>query len=268
MSSPINVPKLQASESIAATETRRENNIAAAYDAIASHYDSQQVISQWIRERLWERMDILFPAKSRILDVTAGTGLDVLHLIQRDVSVVACDISPVMLDHLQKRSPCVKTFIADFNQLEIDGQFDGIITTFAGLNTSSNLNSFADRAARLLRPGGTLFIHLLNRWALSDIARQIVRFRWLDAWRTVKTNPLNVDLGGISIPHYLYSPLSLYRKVFARHFQLIHIEGQGIIRPLDAKWGGRLEYLERWLASRFPFHSLGVFFSLELTRVP
>ena len=267
MSSPTSVPKLQVSESVATNEAARGNNIADAYDAIASHYDSQLATAQWIRERLWERMDALFPAKSSVLDVTAGTGLDVLHLIQRDVSVVACDISPVMLDLLQKRTPRVKTLVADFNHLEIDGQFDGIITTFAGLNTSSDLDSFAGRAARLLRPGGTLFIHLLNRWPFSDIVRQFIKFRWLDAWLTIKMNPRNVNLGGISIPHYLYSPLSLYRQVFARHFQLSHIEGQGIIRPLDAKWGGRLEHLERQLASRFPFYSLGVFFSLELTRV-
>ena len=267
MSSPTSVPKLQASKAIAANEADGGNNIAAAYDAIASHYDSQLVTAQWIRERLWERMDALFPAKSSVLDITAGTGLDVLHLTQRDVSVVACDISPVMLDLLQKRTPRVKTLVADFNHLEIDGQFDGIITTFAGLNTSPDLNSFAGKAARLLRPGGTLFIHLLNRLPLSDLAWQLVKFHWLDAWRTIKTNPRNVNLGGISIPHYLYSPLSLYRKVFAPHFQLSHVEGQGIICPVDAKWGGRLEHLERQLASRSPFYSLGVFFSLELTRV-
>jgi len=76
-----------------------------------------------------------------------------------------------------------------------------------------------------------------------------------------------VNFGGISLPHYLYSPLSLYREVFARHFHLNRIEGQGIIRPLGPNRGQRLEKLERQLASKFPLHSFGTFFSMELTRV-
>ena len=242
------------------------NEIAMGYDVLASEYDSQMLAAQWIRERLWRRMDILFPAKSNILDVTAGTGLDAYHLVQRDVSVVACDISPKMLDLLRERNPRIRTFEADFNQLEIDGQFDGIITTFAGLNTSADLSSFAEKAAGLLRPGGILFIHVLNRWPIFNIVSQFVNLHWRDAWRTIMLNPRSVNLGGVSVPHYLHLPISMYRKVFARYFQLSHIEGQGIIRPLNANWGERLEILERAFAPKFPFYSLGVFFSMELVR--
>ncbi|HXD08617.1 MAG TPA: class I SAM-dependent methyltransferase [Anaerolineales bacterium] len=240
--------------------------IAMGYDVLASEYDSQMLAAQWIRERLWQRMDILFPAGSSVLDVTAGTGRDAYHLVQRNIAVVACDISPKMLDLLRERNPLVKTFVADFNRLEIEGQFDGIITTFAGLNTSADLSSFADKAAGLLRTGGILFIHVLNRWPILNIVSQLLNLRWLDAWRTVMSNPRNVNLGGVSVLHYLWSPVSLYRKVFERHFQMGHIEGQGIIRPLNVNRGDRLEVLERRLAPKYPFYSLGVFFSMELSR--
>jgi len=212
-------------------------------------------------------MDKLFPTKSSILDVTAGTGLDVSHLIERDVSVVACDISPHMLDILRKKHPQIKTIVSDFNHLEVTGKFDGIISTFAGLNTAPNLGVFAEQAASLLHPGGILFIHLLNRWPMLDIARQFARFQWQDVWQTLTTNPRNVNVGDVSVPHYVYSPKFLYQSVFASKFRLSRIEGQGFFRPLYATWGRQLDNLERRLASLFPFHSMGVFFSLELSRV-
>jgi len=267
MSSHISDPKLQASKKDSTNTTGRENAIAAAYNVIAADYDSQLESVQWIRERLWKRLDVLFPAKSHVLDVTAGTGLDVLHLIERDVSVVASDISAKMLHRLHKRNPDVKAVVSDFNRPGMTAKFDGIISTFAGLNTSSDLRSFAEQAARLLRRDGTLFIHVLNRWPLSDIARRTIKFQWLDAWSTIKTNPRNVNIGDLLVPHYLYSPKSLYRSVFAQDFRLSRIEGQGFVRPLNAEWGHQLDILERRLASRFPFYSMGIFFSLELTRV-
>lgn len=267
MSSHISVPKPQAFESSTTGETTRSDIIAAAYNAIAAEYDSQLAPAQWIRERLWKRMDILFPPNSIILDVTAGTGLDVSHLTEHGVSVVACDISSNMLDVLRTRHPEIKTLVSDFNHLGITGKFDGIISTFAGLNTSSDLGAFAEQTASLIRPGGILFVHLLNRWPVSNIVNQFARFRWRDAWQTLTTNPRNVNVGNVSVLHYLYSPKSLYQSVFARKYRLSRIEGQGVIRPLHAKWGRRFDSLERRLASLFPFHSMGVFFSLELSRV-
>jgi len=266
MSSPTNAPKPQAFESGEQSDIGR-NNIAAAYDAIAADYDAQLAPAHWIRERLWDNIDDIFPAKSRILDVTAGTGLDILHLIERRMSVIACDISPHMLDLLQRKHPDVRVVVSDFSHLALTGEFDGIISTFAGLNTSSNLRSFAEQAARLLRPGGILFIHLLNRWPVFDIIRRIVSLRWRDAWNTIMINPRKVSLGKVLVLHYLYSPKSLYCSVFARHFRLNRIEGYGCARPLHAKWGKAVDGLEKRLASRFPFHSTGIFFSLELIRV-
>jgi len=267
MSSPTNAPRPQAFESKAPGDRLETRNIAAAYNAVAAEYDSQLEPVEWMRRRLWENIDRLFPAGSSVVDVTAGTGADALHLTERGVVVTACDISPQMLEHLHKKNPAVRVVISDFNHLDLTGKFDGILSTFAGLNTSANLESFAERAAHLLKPDGILFIHLLNRWPIFDIARQIVTLQWQDAWRTSTNNPRDVRLGPMLIPHYLYSPMSLYRSVFARHFRVRGIEGYGFIRPLYAAWGARLEGLERRLAATFPFHSLGVFFSLELVRV-
>ena len=157
--------------------------------------------------------------------------------------------------------------IVDFNNLDLNGEFDGVISTFAGLNTSRDLQPFAKSVTRLLRPGGILFVHLLNRWPLADLARSFIGLHWTRLWQAIVSIRREVDIGDVRIPHYLYSPLSLYRGVFAGYFRLNRIEGQGIFRPVHSHWGKGLAWPEIKLASKFPFHSSGVFFSVEMIRV-
>ena len=243
--------------------------IAAAYDALSTEYDSQLRPSFGIRAQLWQRMDDLFPAGSFVLDVTAGTGLDTQHLIERGVQMIAGDLSPQMLAQLQLKVPGVQTRILDFNQL--DGEnfgrpLDGIISTFAGLNTSSDLRSFGQAAARLLRRDGVLFIHLLNRWPAREIAGSLLHLKWREAAYRLTHADRMVNLAGLTVPHTLYSPLALYRHVFAPFFRLQRVEAQGLFSELRATNGSRMHTSERMLDRYFPFHSLGTFFSLEMIR--
>ncbi len=222
---------------------------AAAYDAIAPEYDAAVAPSTWVRERLWERLDALFPRGSRVLDVTAGTGLDVLHLAARGVAVTACDLSPGMLARLAARAPEVPVRVADLQRLEeldLGGPFDGLISTFAGLNAAADLSGFARAAARLVRPGGTLFLHVLN-------PRR-------------KGRETSVRIAGVEVPHRLWSPRELAR-VFAPEFALSRVAGQGILRPVDdpGRFAGRDRW-ERRLAGLPGFRALGTFYALEMVR--
>lgn len=216
----------------------------AAYDAIAAGYDGAVAPSAWVRERLWERLDALFPPGSRVLDVTAGTGLDVLHLVERGVHVTACDVSPGMLACLSVKAPSVPVFVADLQHLDLNGPFDGLISTFAGLNAAADLSGFALAAARLVRPGGALFLHVLNP------------FR--------KGRSLTVKIAGVDVPHRLWSPRELAR-FFAADFSVSRLAGQGILRPVDDPGQSRNRW-ERAVSELPVFRSLGTFFALELIR--
>ena len=262
MSSRISVPKPQVSKFSSEAAV-----IAAGYDAIAHEYDSQLTPVQRLREQLWERMDILFPKNSYVLDVTAGTGLDAMHMVERGRRVVACDVSSSMLEQVHLKNPNIETCVIDFNVLDFNREFDGIISTFAGLNTSPDLRPFAKSAAKLLRSGGILFIHLLNRWPITDIVRHAISPRGSVSWQIIRSQQRAVRIGKVWIPHYLYSPRSLYRRTFSEYFRLLRIEGQGILQPIDSNFGVQLNLAEKRLASVFPFHSLGVFFSIEMIRV-
>jgi len=256
--------------------------VRVAYDAIAGAYDAQVARSSWVRARLWQRLDVLFPPGARVLDATAGTGSDALHLAARGVAVTACDLSPAMLERLAAKTPAIATRVADCSRLAAAfpaARFDGVLSTFAGLNTVTDLAGFAAGAAGLLAPGGVLFVHLLNRLPLADLARRLRSGGWqagtaglAAAWRGCRL----VTIGGVPVPHRLHSPRRLYREVFARDFALLRVNGQGVLRSVDdpaapaagpgpRRRRGRDRWEERlgaWPASR----ALGTFFSLEMRR--
>jgi SAM-dependent methyltransferase len=213
--------------------------VRTAYDAVAGAYDEQVAPSTWVRERLWQRLDALFGPGARVLDATAGTGRDALHLAARGVAVTACDLSPRMLGRLAARDSSIATRVADCANLAAAfpaERFDGVLSTFAGLNTVTDLAGFAGGAAGLLEPGGVLFVQLLNRLPVADLVR---RFRRRGpragaagvavAWHGSRI----VEIGGVPVPHRLHSPNRLYRRIFARDFELLRVGGQGVLRPVD-----------------------------------
>ena len=223
-----------------------------AYDAIAPEYDAAVAPSTWVRERLWERLDRLFPSGARVLDVTAGTGLDVLHLAARGVAVTACDLSPGMLARLARKAPAISTIpaiVADFNHLEaagLEGPFDGLISTFAGLNAAPDLAGLARAAPRLVRPGGVLFLHVLN-------PRR-------------KRKTLDVRIAGVAVPHRLWKPRELARG-FAGDFAFSRLGGQGILRPVDDPRPSRGRDAVERVLSALPFaRTRGTFYALEMIR--
>jgi SAM-dependent methyltransferase len=220
-----------------------------AYDAIAPEYDAAVAPSSWVRERLWERLDALFPPGSRVLDVTAGTGLDAVHLAARGVVVTACDLSPGMLARLALKAPSIPAVIADFNRLEeagLEGPFDGLISTFAGLNAAADLAGFARSAAALVRPGGALFLHVLN-----------------PLW---KGRALAVRIAGVEVPHRLWTSVELAR-IFIPSFAVSRLSGQGILRAVDDPGPSPFrDRCERAFAALPVARGLGTFYCLEMIR--
>lgn len=242
--------------------------VRAAYDAFAAEYEAATAASAWVRERLWERLDALFPPGSAVLDATAGTGLDAVHLAGRGLRVTACDLSAGMLARLAARAPEISTAVADLGRLEeagIAGPFDGLISTFAGLNTASDVAGFGRAAARLVAPGGVLFVHALNRFPTREILARLAAGRLLDAVRAMAGPVKVVAFGGVAVPHRLWTPRGLYRHAFAPAFTLERVSGHGIVRPVDDP-SGRLDRLERRLADLPVARALGTFFTLEMRR--
>ena len=65
---------------------------ASAFDELAEVYDADftnTLLGTLLRDAVWRRIDRLFAAGDRVLDLGCGTGADAVHLAERGVRVMA-----------------------------------------------------------------------------------------------------------------------------------------------------------------------------------
>ena len=252
--------------------------VARAYDALAPVYNRQLSADGWVRKQLWEHYLRVFQPGQQLLDVACGTGLDALFLAQQAFTVTGLDISAGMLAQLRAGAEAAgvqgRIRVVEGGIDDLAGwpptQFDGIYSAFAGLNTVADLSQFARDAARVLRPGGRLIVHMLNRrslWEGLGLARQ---GRW-GALRRLGQGQRTFTVGGQPLLHHLYEPDEAYRRHFASEFRLVERYGIGVLRPpptvsLPGGANALLTALEKRLRGHRPFCRWGRFFVLDLEK--
>ncbi len=94
-----------------------------------------------------------------VLDVGTGTGI-LIPLIQsyEPKTIYACDLSDVMLAHLQEQYPYAKTIAADVRDLVLpDGSIDVVFMNACYPNIVDKDRSFAN-TSRMMIPGGRMVI--------------------------------------------------------------------------------------------------------------
>jgi SAM-dependent methyltransferase len=215
-------------------------NVTVAYDAIAANYDAQVRGDEWMRRALHAHYAQIFRAGQRVLDVGCGTGIDAVALARRGVHVFGVDGSAAMIalfddkvaaehvDHLvQSRVLGIQELVS----LNADKPFDGIISAFASLSTLPALDGFADDAARLIRPGGRLVLHMLNRFSLWEWLGYAAHRDWNAAKRVGALRRRAFVIGGLTVPHTVYFSGEVYRLFFRQGFALRAAYGLGALRP-------------------------------------
>ncbi len=253
--------------------------LAEAYDRVAPDYDRQLQGDAWMRSVLWERYARLFRPGQVLLDVGCGTGIDARFLARRGMRVVGIDASAAMV--AQARAKLVDDQLEDLVELRVmdmseigalGSDFDGIISAFASLSSVADLDRFAADAARLLRPRGTMLLHLLNRSSLWEWLGLVRHGRWPAARRVWRTRERDFVIGSRSVPHYLYHVRGAYARFFRPRFRLGRAYGLGILRPPHTIQGvpaaivAILDGLERPVRARRPFMDWGRFWVLELEK--
>jgi ubiquinone/menaquinone biosynthesis C-methylase UbiE len=219
--------------------SRAPVSVAEAYDAIAPEYDRQVDDDAWMRRILWRQYAQAFRPGHHVLDVGCGTGTDAVFLARRGVRVTAIDISPAMIARAEGKvagcglSAGVRLAVLDIGELGRlpADEFDGIISSFAALNTLPTLTQFGADAARLLRPHGRMILHLLNGSSLHEWAGLMAHGRWTEAWRLGRRRERTFGVGGRPVRHYMPRAEEAYALYFAPHFRLHCARGLGIVRP-------------------------------------
>ncbi len=246
--------------------------VARAYDALASEYDAQleqNPVAREMRARLHAEFAQMFRAGDRVLDLTAGTGIDARFLAAHGVAIMAIDVSAGMITELQRAAApdglAIESRVLaaeDLSELKLKN-LDGVISTFGGLNTIDDLPRLARDLNECLRPRGRVLLHALNSFCLWQWARGLKRGHPALSRRAV------VDLSQDRIPHRFYNPYRLWRDAFAEFFGLQRVYAMSVLTapPLVKKFPRAAPAL--FALDRFAGHLLpaaGDFFVMEMEK--
>ncbi|MGA2596983.1 MAG: class I SAM-dependent methyltransferase [Bryobacteraceae bacterium] len=222
------------------------------WDDAATKYDRDftgTLIGQTRRRSVWRDLERAFRHGQRVLELNCGTGIDAIHLAARGIEVLACDISPRMIQiarqgaaasSLQERVDWRVLPTEDLQSLQSQSPFDGAFSNFSGLNCVEDLPAAARNLARLLKPGAPLLICVIGHFVPWEIAWFLAHGKPVKAFRRVLDNGGLSDAGDLKIQRPSVRKMA---RIFAPDFELRGWRGVGIAVPPS--------YMERW-ARRFP----------------
>jgi ubiquinone/menaquinone biosynthesis C-methylase UbiE len=207
-------------------------SVAVAFDAIAPEYEAQLArnpVADYMRMRLHRHLRGAFHPGSRVLDLTAGTGIDATFLASLGIDVIAMDASPRMLQELESKTKtgclAVETHVLpveDLPRLGLSG-LDGAVSTFGGLNTVHGMSGLAAELSRCLKPRGRLIFHALNRFCLWQTALSALHGR-LSFKRAA-----DIHVGSAVISLCYYEPFALWRDTFAEDFVIKDVYAMSVV---------------------------------------
>ncbi len=247
----------------------------AAFDELAPGYDAaftESAIGKTLRALVRSRLEQVFEAPKRVLELGCGTGEDALCLARRGVEVVAVDASPQMIQVARQKARANNPSLrghgeaarVEFHCLPmehlaptLDGQaFDGVLSNFGAVNCVSNLPALVADVAGRLRPGAPLVWVVMGRYVPWEWLWYLLQGNWTKAWR--RLNRGGVSWRGLNISYP--SPAEL-TALLRPHFAIQRVAPLGVAlpptyagtwlerRPRLLKALTRLEYMaQRWSA--------------------
>lgn len=149
-------------------------NLAKYYDLI---YDLKDMTTKEISFLEWAFENLTKVKVEKILDAAAGTGRQVIALLDRGYQVTASDASQEMLEVLEKKSKKrgyhIPIFCRDVREIDFREEFDAaifIFTSFNHLISNRDIELSLSALYQALRPSGLLvfdvanFLNLLGRF--------------------------------------------------------------------------------------------------------
>jgi len=154
---------------------------AVYWDAAAETYEQKftgTTVGQIRRRAVWRALERAFHPGQHILELNCGTGIDAVFLGGKGIHVLACDISPRMIELAQNLAAATAVPVPpEFRVLATEslpalgeGPFDGAFSNFAGLNCVADLSSVAASLASQLKPGARFIACMIGRFVPFEIA--------------------------------------------------------------------------------------------------
>jgi SAM-dependent methyltransferase len=144
--------------------------MAPYYDLFTASYDYDRWLSKLEALALEHGLE-----GKRLLDVGCGTGKSFAPMLARGYEVVACDISPSMVELAREQfGERAEIFVADMRELPRIDSFDLVTCLDDALNyvlSDDELAGSLEGIARNLRPGGLLIFDL----------NTVTTYRWMFA---------------------------------------------------------------------------------------
>jgi ubiquinone/menaquinone biosynthesis C-methylase UbiE len=218
---------------------------AAAFDAIASHYDdlysaAANPLIAMMRDRVFRAVDRHFPAPATLLEIGCGTGEDALALAGRGHRVVACDPAPTMVETARAkiaaagRSDAVEVVQGEVEEIAASwpsrGQaVDGVFSNFAPLNCELSLAPLRLLLERSLRRGGRLLAVVLPQFCPLEVALFMARAQPRAALRRFRRDAV-ADVEGRQFTMKYYGAADFDRALGAG-FRRIETRSLGLCLP-------------------------------------
>jgi SAM-dependent methyltransferase len=253
------------------------DDMAGAYDAAFT--DTK--VGRALRKIVWSRLEQVFRAPQRILELGCGTGEDAVQLASRGVRVVATDCSSQMLGVARRKAAvgncqslvefrCVAMEdIASFPEEDV---FDGVLSNFGAVNCVKDLRQLVADVAARLAPGAPLLWVIMGRHAPWEWLWFLLKGRWGTAWRRLR--PGGVEWRGMTIS---YPTPRQMRALLQPHFAIVRVAPLGVVLPPSyaSAWLNRspaaaklLTRWEMWAQQLALLASWSDHFIVEAVRLP
>jgi ubiquinone/menaquinone biosynthesis C-methylase UbiE len=135
-------------------------------------------IGETRRRAVWRRLERAFSPGQKLLELNCGTGIDAVHLAERGMQLVACDISNRMIELARQLAVSTNTSeLIDFRvlpneaigSLQGESVFDGAFSNFCGLNCVEDLSAVVRELTRLVKPGAPILLCMIGRFVPWEI---------------------------------------------------------------------------------------------------
>lgn len=201
----------------------QQQHTQEAWDTIAAGYD--EFVTPTHRSVSKAALDTAgLQQGMRFLDVAAGTGALSLPAARLGAEVVATDISPEMVEHLEARAkeegfPNVEAWIMDGHALELEDDTFDVSGSQYGVMLFPDLPQALGEMVRVTKPGGRVFIVVFGNPEEVEFLGFFMR-----AMRTVIPDFEGLPLDPTPLPFQVSDPQKLRQRLHEAGLEEVDVE--------------------------------------------